>query len=185
MNIQILYGRVVFIFIFMTAINLGFNSGKAQNMLTEEKQENGEDTTMIIGRTTLDELSGNLEFWNQYNRHYIEYAMDDKIIQQIGVVLQNRAIRIVLVIGTWCGDTKEQFPVLQKIIDNLNPETIFMQYIGVDRDKLAGTEDISFLGIQFIPTFIFYEKEEELGRIVEIPEGTMEENVLNILSKRK
>jgi hypothetical protein len=49
---------------------------------------------------------------------------------------------------------------------------------------LAGETDISSLGIIFVPTFIFYEKNQEIGRIVEIPEETMEEHIYKIVSNK-
>jgi hypothetical protein len=124
----------------------------------------------------------------------------------------NRCIYIIAVIGTWCGDTKEQFPVFQKILDRLQDiqkkldrleySCIDISYLGVNRDKLAGETDISYLDVEFVPTFIFYDYDElieltegyssvihnsyrQLGRIVETPEGTMEEHILKILSKKE
>ncbi len=157
--------------------------GKAQNGTTDHKSCT-EDKNMIIGETTLDQLSQNTEFWSEYLNNYASYAVDGKKLDEIANVLGSRAINIVAVIGTWCGDTKEQFPVLQKILDNLQDNNISIKYIGLDRDKLAGETDISSLGIIFVPTFIFYEGTQELGRIVEIPEETMEDNILKIVSSK-
>ena len=177
MNKHVLYTQIVLIFFLMTSV---CSIGKAQvathTVCTEDKN-------MIIGETTLSQIEGNTEFWSEYLTNYASYTVDGKKLDEISNVLGNRKINIIAVIGTWCGDTKEQFPVLQKIFNNLNNSNISIRYIGVNRDKLAGETDVSSLEILFIPTFIFYENAQELGRIVETPEGTMEEHIIKIVNK--
>ena len=75
--------------------------------------------------------------------------------------------------------------ISQKIIDNLHGDKPAIDYIGVNRDKLADGLDISHLNIDFIPTFIFYENGREIGRIVETPASTMENDMLLMLKKEK
>jgi len=159
---------------------------------------------MIVGETNLKELQQIPEFWTEYRKNYDSYSIDEKKIEEITNILEDndKCIYIIAVIGTWCGDTKEQFPVFQKILDHLEYSCIDISYIGVDRDKLAGEIDISYLNIEFVPTFIFYDYNEvielpsgyssvihnsyrQIGRIVETPEGTMEEHILKILSGKE
>ncbi|MDR1878390.1 MAG: thioredoxin family protein [Bacteroidales bacterium] len=178
--------RIGLTLITTVCISLISNAGKAQN--TENGQQpidSMEHENIITGKTTLEELNGISEFWDEYTVHYADCSPNEEILKQLLIHLQTHEIHIIAVIGTWCGDTKEQFPVLQKIIEQIHHHNLTLEYIGVDRDKLAGSEDISSLGIEFVPTFIFYEKGKELGRIVEIPQGTMEENMLAIFNKNK
>jgi thiol-disulfide isomerase/thioredoxin len=162
-----------------------FSKGEAQTMDTITKHAScTEDKNMITGKTTLEQLSQNVAFWSEYLTNYASCVVDKGKVEEISVILKDRTINIVAVLGTWCGDTKEQFPVLRKILDDLQDSNISIEYIGVDRDKLAGETDISSLGIMFVPTFIFYEGSQELGRIIEIPEGTMEENMYKIISNK-
>ena len=151
---------------------------------TPHSDSNTNDKKMVIGKTTLEELSKNTEFWDEYIPHYAAYSVDEKKLNEISNILINRNIHIISVLGTWCGDSKEQFPVMQKILDNLQNSNISIEYIGVNRDKLAGETDISALDILFVPTFIFYENAKELGRIVETPEDTMENHILKILNQQ-
>jgi len=185
-----MYRQIILNFIFITMI---FGAGKAQTTDAEHLHDScTEEKNMIIGKTTLDELKQNTEFWSEYLANYASYSADEKIIDEIDAVLKDKylGLYVVAVIGTWCGDTKEQFPVFQKIIDNLQFNNINIEYIGVNRDKLAGEENISYLDIEFVPTFIFYELEnvlenyQKIGRIVETPEDTMEKHILRIISKK-
>jgi thiol-disulfide isomerase/thioredoxin len=160
--------------------------GEAQDTITATNHAScTEDKNMITGKTTLEQLSQNEEFWSEYLTNYASCIIEKEKIEEISILLKDRVINIVVVLGTWCGDTKEQFPVLQKILDNLQGSHISIEYIGVNRDKLAGETDISSLGIMFVPTFIFYESNRELGRIVEIPEGTMSENIHKIIRNKQ
>lgn len=193
--------------ILFVVINAFFMQAKAQ-IITEEKAQHPvctEDKNMIIGKTTLAGLEQNQEFWVEYLLHYGQYESDKEIVGQIAKllgritvevkrsndviyeesILHIRDLSVTVVLGTWCGDSKEQFPVFEKIMEQLHSDVFPIEIIGVDRDKLAGDLDISSLNIEFVPTFIFYENGEELGRIVEIPSETMEKDILNILSKNK
>jgi thiol-disulfide isomerase/thioredoxin len=166
----------------MTSIH---GRGKAQTtIVTNNYTTCAEDMNMIIGKTTLEQLSQHTEFWSEYLIHYAACDVDKEMEEKISLQLEGRMIHIVVVLGTWCGDTKEQLPVLQKVLDNLPNSNISIEYIGVNRDKLAGDVDISSLGIVFVPTFIFYENKQELGRIVEIPEGTMEEHIYKMINSK-
>jgi thiol-disulfide isomerase/thioredoxin len=173
--------QITIFFVFSVFI---YGIGNAQSKTdTLNLDSNTKDKNMIIGKTTLEILRQNTEFWDEYTAHYASYAADEKKINEISNILMNRNIHIISVIGTWCGDTKEQFPVLQKILNNLPISNLSIEYIGVNRDKLAGEVDISALNISFIPAFIFYENSKEIGRIVETPEDTMENHILKILNQ--
>ena len=178
MNRLILYRQILLI-----SLLVSYGVGKAQSETTSYETCT-EDKNMIIGKTNLEQLTQNVEFWSEYLAHYASYSLDEKKLDEISNILVDRNIRIFSVIGTWCGDTKEQFPVFQKILDHLQLKNITIEYIGVNRDKLAGETDISALNILFVPTFIFYENFQEFGRIIETPEETMEEDILRIITKK-
>jgi thiol-disulfide isomerase/thioredoxin len=182
MHKSLLYIQIIFISFLITSIH---RTGKAQTtVMTNNHTTCTEDTNMITGKTNLEKLSQHTEFWSEYLIHYASYNIDKEKVAEISAGLNSREIHIVAVLGTWCGDTKEQLPVLQKILDNLSDNNISIDYIGVNRDKLAGETDISSLGIIFVPTFIIYENNKELGRIVEVPEGTMEEHIYKVINNK-
>lgn len=175
MNKIKLYKRIIVIFTFVIFI-CGVGCTATHN--------NIKDNNMIIGKTELEQLSKSTEFWGEYTTNYASYDLDKKKLNKISKLLKNRKIHIIAVIGTWCGDTREQFPIFQKILDNLPNSNLSIEYIGVNHDKLAGKTDISGLNISLIPVFIFYDGAKELGRIVETPEGTMEGDILKIVNHK-
>jgi thiol-disulfide isomerase/thioredoxin len=90
-------------------------------------------------------------------------------------------IKITLVMATWCGDSKEWVPRFYKILDELNFNYKNLTLISVDRDKKAAGTEVETLNIERDPTFIFYNKKTELGRIIEVPVDLLEKNMLKIL----
>jgi len=172
--------------IILLAMNMLENRTSAQGTVTSAfgfKETCSEK--IVTGKTDLEQLEQVPEFWVEYLSHYADYVIDGEKLVEIAQELNGKTIKIIAVIGTWCGDTREQMPVLQKILDNLQEDKPAIDYIGVNRDKLADGLDISSLNICFVPVFIFYENDRELGRIVEMPSSTMESDIIEILRKEK
>lgn len=93
-------------------------------------------------------------------------------------------IHIIAVIATWCSDTRRQLPRFLKVLEDLDYNMHRLAMIAVDKTKEnAGEFDISELDIEYVPTFIFYEGKDELGRIIEKPETSIETDIINILSQ--
>jgi hypothetical protein len=55
-------------------------------------------------------------------------------------------------------------------------------FIGVDNAKLSPVGEYDKLNIQLVPTFIFYKNNNEVGRIIENPRTSLEQDIVNILS---
>lgn len=118
------------------------------------------------------------EFAEWYAREYPAYTPDFSIMAQLKTALSD--IQIIIVLATWCGDSKEQVPRFLKVLDqaDFEPERCIM--IGVDTQKLARDLDVSVYDIDRVPTFIFYRNEVEIGRIIETPKSTLESDMLKI-----
>ena len=55
--------------------------------------------------------------------------------------------------------------------------------IGVNSDKNALSVNVENFNIKLVPTFIIYQKDNELGRIVESPNKSLEEDLWKIVKK--
>ena len=93
-------------------------------------------------------------------------------------------IRITIVFGAWCGDSKEQVPRFLKVLDFLKYNVDYISLIAVDRSKTAGDVPTADLKIEKVPTFIMMREGREIGRIVETPAVTLEKDLLDIISKK-
>ncbi len=147
------------------------------------------DTSTIIGVFDHDFMVGkckrielqNGEFGQYFFEAYRNYKPDPEILEQIKNKIFDCTITIV--IGTWCHDSQQQVPGFLKILDVVDYNTNYLKLICVDKKKQAGDVDISALNIWKVPTFIFYRKNKEVGRIIESPANTLELDILNIIKE--
>jgi thiol-disulfide isomerase/thioredoxin len=122
----------------------------------------------------------NSNFDSAYRAEYVIYKPDEMVLSQLRPALKGVTIKVVM--GTWCGDSKEWVPRFYKVMDHAGFNYKKMKLIAVDRDKKAGALDITDLKIERVPTFIFYKKKKELGRIIEVPNDLIEKDMLKIIS---
>ena len=85
--------------------------------------------------------------------------------------------------GTWCHDSKREVPRLYKILDDIGHNESNLEIIGLTKDKKGYFNDYSQYRITNTPTFIFFHKGEEIGRIIERPKGSLESRIQFILDK--
>ena len=121
-------------------------------------------------------------FEEYFQEEYSNYKPKSSVIRKIKAKLKD--IEIVIVLGTWCGDSKEQLGRFYKILDQLNFNENNLSLICVDRSKSARKVDINEFEIERVPTFIFFENGKEIGRIIETPQASLEKDMLMILELR-
>jgi thiol-disulfide isomerase/thioredoxin len=114
-----------------------------------------------------------------YDFAYDDYMADETVTSELKRHLKKVEIKVFM--GTWCGDSQEQVPVFFNILDAVNFKYKNMELIGVNRSKKTPDRLEKGLNIIRVPTFIFYKKGKELGRIVEFPQETLEADMLKIL----
>jgi hypothetical protein len=119
------------------------------------------------------------EFGKFYDQYYTSYKTDKKVVKDIKQKYQG--VSIVIILGTWCHDSKEQVPRFYKILDMAKWDMSMIEQYCVNTSKLAEGIDISEYNIEKVPTFIFYKDGKELGRIIETPVTTLEKDILLII----
>ena len=68
-----------------------------------------------------------------------------------------------------------------KILDEMGWSENQVQMIMLDKNKTSGNGLEKDKNIHHVPTFVVYKKMQEIGRIVETPIETLEEDLFNIL----
>lgn len=136
-------------------------------------------TTWILGDFPLSRFfSEPHSTW--YVNGFSEYQPDQAFINELKKVdISNLTITIVM--GTWCPDSRREVPRFMKIVDQWGFPEGKIRFIGVDINKIAPLADYNELGIERVPTFIFYENNSEKGRIIEVPVTSLEQDTENIL----
>ncbi len=119
-----------------------------------------------------------------YLSEYAGYQPDETVMAQLTAQPADD-ISITVVLGTWCPDSRREVPRFMKIIDLWGFPMERMRFIGVDINKVAPLEDYFLLQIERVPTFVFFRKNVELGRIIEVPVASLEQDMEMILEKTK
>jgi thiol-disulfide isomerase/thioredoxin len=112
------------------------------------------------------------------------YLPDQEAIGKIRELnLDDLSIQIVL--GTWCPDSRREVPRFMKILDLIEFSSTKVTFIGVDNSKMAPVGEYDKLEIERVPTFIFLRNKVEAGRIIENPVTSLEQDMLNILTRNE
>lgn len=162
-----------FLLIFMLA-----SAAFAQHNKTMLDEKSGKQ--MLIGicdRTAF--ADSNYSWW--FTAEFDNYKPDSTVAAKLKPLLHDFKIKIVM--ASWCSDSKREVPRFYKILDVAGYDYKTFELVCVDRNKQCAEGEIDKLDIKFVPTFIFSKNDTEVGRIVEMPKGKLEEDILEIVSK--
>ncbi len=134
---------------------------------------------MLIGYCTREAFQ-DTAFKDWFDESYNSYQPDFEILDKLEGKLED--ISITIVMGTWCSDSREQVPSFYKILDEINYPSEKVKLICVDRKKKGLSNEADDLNIELVPTIIFYRNGEEIGRIIETPQESLEKDLLGIVS---
>lgn len=90
-------------------------------------------------------------------------------------------IEILVFFGTWCSYCKHYLPGFMKTIDVAANPSITVRYIGMSEDMSEPEALLTANAISKTPTFVVRSGGQEMGRIVEKPKGTIEEDLALLL----
>jgi thiol-disulfide isomerase/thioredoxin len=120
------------------------------------------------------------EFQTWFDEAYENYTPDPKTIQELSAISKDN-LNIIVVMGTWCPDSRREVPRLYHIFDETGFPEDQIELINVNRTKLVPGEDISKFNIEKVPTIIVFKNNKETGRIIESPKISLEDDLLQIL----
>ena len=92
-----------------------------------------------------------------------------------------RDIDIYVLFGAWCHDSQREVPRLLQILNTLDIPDNQIHLIGLDFTKNEPQDRGRDFKIKKTPTFVFLRNQKEIGRIVEMPEISLEADLLRIL----
>ncbi len=164
-------------FLFLLLISTGFS----QDVNKVEYSERV-GSMILIGECNRNAFTME-PFQEWYDFEYEEYTPEQSVIEKLKKQI-NDVLRIKIVMGSWCSDSQREVPRFYRIMDDAGIPDEKVELISVNRDKMVPGMDISALKIERVPTFIVYDGIKELGRIIETPAETLEEDLLRILVKK-
>lgn len=136
--------------------------------------------TILVNQLTRDALSQSV-YGEWFNMHYQNYQVDQ--ISLHGVEPLVGPISITIFLGTWCEDSQSQVPEFLRIADDLGIGGEQITLIGLDREHKSPGSHEQGREIGYVPTFIFHRNGMEIGRIVEFPQESLEEDLYRIVLK--
>lgn len=168
------------IFLFIWLLLITFSSVYAQdvNCKITDEQINEE---ILIGYCNFEGLQSQ-PFAVWFEDQFSNYEPDRDVIDEINSQKLS-SLQIIIVLGTWCGDSKREVPRFFNILDVLGMDLHEVKMIAVNTYKMAENTNVSRYNIKKVPTFIFLDNGNEIGRIVETPEKTLEKDIVKILSE--
>ena len=124
-------------------------------------------------------------FSEWFEKNYNSYAVNDTLCTEIRPMMANK--KMVMYLGTWCGDSKREVPRMLKMLDAADVTKSQVKLVMLDNKdstyKQSPGHEEKGLNIHRVPTFILYENDTEIGRIVESPVVTLEKDLASILKK--
>jgi len=123
----------------------------------------------------------NYKAW--YDKSYDAYTVDTATTTELKPLLKKTQMEIFL--GSWCGDSKREVPRMLKVLQNAGMDTAKVSLYFVDNStasyKQSPQHEEKGKNVHHVPTFIMYEDNKEVGRIVESPKQSLEKDLLTIL----
>ena len=157
----------------------------AAGCTTKINQEtvNIEDEQILVGKVNWDGLTQQ-PYDDWFTANYLSYTVDAESL----TALDNKTdgIEVLMFMGTWCSDSQVEVPQFYKILDHLKYDLTKMTVVALERlesRKLVSPQhEEADYDITHVPTFIFIRDGEEIGRITEYPERTLEKDMVKIIT---
>ena len=162
--------------LFLLILSAGIYAQEKNKLVTDENS----GKPMLIGlcdRTAFADTS--FSWW--FNSEYELYPADSVEVVRFSKKLKD--VKITIVMGTWCSDSRREVPRFYKILDQVGFNTQNLTLICVDRNKTAPDGLVEKLDIKLVPTIIFIRDDKEIGRIVETPKENLERDLVKIVVK--
>ncbi len=119
-------------------------------------------------------------FNSWFDAEYDAFQVNDEFFVP-GYNIQFDSVYVFL--GTWCSDSKREVPRFCKIMDHTYFAGTPVRYFALDGNKHTDVINTKEFYIDYVPTFIFYYRGNELCRIIEAPKLSLEEDIMDLLSR--
>jgi len=184
--------KAIFIVSLMTMISAGCGTVKPplENLSSGKPDANNtamtlfsEPSTWLLGYIQPFQFRA-LPHADWYLKGFDSYNPGQDVIEKLKAVNQDD-LSIKIVLGTWCPDSRREVPRFMKVLEQWGFPEEKVIFIGVDNSKNAPVGGYEELGIERVPTFIIMKNKVETGRIIENPVTSLEQDMLNILTRNE
>ncbi len=164
---------------FITALLLTIcMNASAQSARFDTSTDAKNGSVVYRGRISFSDLKDEKTFtWMKTG--YDEYKPDEKAIDYLKYYMSG--VSMVVFMGTWCSDSQDMIPRLEKVIDMAAfPKEQVVVY-GVDRSKTTKNGEEKKYNITLVPTVILFKDNTEIGRITETVQKSVEADLAGMI----
>ena len=115
--------------------------------------------------------------WNKESANYLPDEQTMIELQKKDSILYSFTVYL----GTWCEDSQKHVPSFIHIARKLNWH---FTLVGVNREKECpfDKKECKNWDIEFVPTIIVFKENMEVGRMIESPQKSIEQDLLKIMN---
>lgn len=147
-----------------------------QNEIKEMEEIHPDDLPVLIGKQEISAIKS--PPYNNWFMDNYKYSPDQKKLGLLKEALKGKTITIFM--GTWCEDSRMQVPALMNILDAIKYDHSKITLITMSEDKDTPENFEEGKNIEYVPTIIVYNNNDEMGRIIEYPIESLEADLLKI-----
>ncbi|MGC8653938.1 MAG: thioredoxin family protein [Candidatus Kryptoniota bacterium] len=164
--------ELAFVFIVLVVSHLAYSQNESMCIRTARDSITGQN--ILIGRVTRKDFSDS----SWYVENYSLYNPTESLVRQIDSLFDGDSVTIYF--GSWCSDSQMWVPMFLHIVDKTALKG-HVSFVALPRSRGWRRQLTDGLEIEKVPTFIFYQKGKEIGRIEEEPRGDLGSDVIEIL----
>jgi len=163
------------IFIYIAILIMLASACSSSKKVTTSMAEPEKVETVLVGDLNYADIITTFPRWAEQDK---QAELNPAEVEQLSKVA--RKIEVVCYLGTWCSDSRGAVPQFTRSLELAENPNISYRIIGLNRDKDDPPAHLALQNdIQRVPTFVIYENEAEIGRLIEYP--VQENFVLDIL----
>jgi thiol-disulfide isomerase/thioredoxin len=168
--------------IFLIACVFSFSPSIAQKGQSDFEILKGKNDSDIVyrGALTFEDIIHVPAF--HFEEAAAEYKPKARAIKALSETLGNYELLVFL--GTWCPDSHHMIPELFKVLKSISYPVEKVLLHGLDREKLDKKSMPANYNITFVPTIIVLKDGKEIGRITEVPDKSVEQDLVKIINHR-
>ncbi len=136
-------------------------------------------TVEMTGPATRSQILAASPEWEAVMAAYQPHPEAVETLRRIG-----QPVLIEAYFGSWCSDSKAHVPALFKILEMADNPLLQVSFAAIPRDKAARARFIpEGRDVDKLPTFLVFLNSREIGRIIETPARSMEEDLAALLRR--
>ncbi|MBS1598010.1 MAG: hypothetical protein JST75_07275 [Bacteroidetes bacterium] len=149
--------------------------------IVSQKSVDARGNPMLLGKSSRQELE-QMPYGEWFNKNFSDYHVDTAIAKKLRETLRRKSFLIFM--GTWCGDSRREVPRMYKILDYCGVPKRKIQLITLNSNdsvyKQSPNHEERGVNIHRVPDLLVFDSGKEIGRIVESPIISLEQDLQDI-----